>query len=366
MAQLRGLLALTLALVCGVMAAPAAADPIDDYVKGEMATRKIPGAAVAVIRNGRVIKRTAYGLASVEHNVPVKTDTVFVLASTSKLFAASAIMTLVQDGKLTLDQSVREILPELPAAWAPVTVRQCLSHTTGLPELDTDELNITPSVGDAPALIKAVADRPVQPAGSRVAYGGTSYALIGMVIERLSGKPFGDYVHDRVLLPAGLGGARFGDAWEIVPKRAELYTAVDITPEHGKLLARNGRPVLADRIRHYGSKTFPPFMWPSAGLNASLDDLIAFELALRSGRIVTPALLAEMAQPATLTDGRTGDYGLGLIVGQMDGRTTLAYGGGAATWRVGTPDDGLTVILLTNLQGSFPQVLAAEILKRAR
>lgn len=343
----------------------ASADPIDDYVTTQMATRKIPGAAVAVIRDGVVVKRAAYGRANIEHDVPVSTDTLFSLASTSKVFTAAAIMTLVQDGRLTLDQPVREILPELPQAWSPVTVRQCLSHTSGLPELDDDDLNVTPSVGDRQTFLRVLADRPVEPPGRRVAYNQTGYVLMGMVIERLSGRTYESYVQERLLGPAGVTRARYGDAWEIIPQRADLYTTVEITPDHAKLLARNGRPLIANRIRHYGSKYFPEFLWPTVGLNASLDDLVAFELALRSGKVMRADLLAEMMKPPRLADGREGDYGLGFIVGQTGGRRTVAYGGGAAVWRLSVGDAGLTVIVLTNLQGSSPQALAAEIARLA-
>lgn len=188
---------------------------------------------------------------------------------------------------------------------------------------------------------------------------------MAMVIERLSGTSYETYPRDRVLTPAGAAGARFGDAWDILPGRAELYTAVDITPDHGKLLARAGRPVLADRIRRYGSKAFPDFMWPAAGLNASLDELINLELAPGSGRIISPELLAQMAEPPQLPDGRAGVFGLGFIVGRLDGHKTLAYGGGAATWRLSSPEQDLTVIVLTNLQGCYPDRLAADVIKLA-
>lgn len=365
MARLRLLLSLALGLALAALG-PATADPIDDYVTAQMAARKIPGVAVAVIRDGRVTKRAVYGGASIEHDAPVTADTLFPLASMTKAFTATAIMTLVQDGKLSLDQPVREILPELPEAWSAVTVRHCLTHTSGLPDAVSDDLNVIPVSGERATLLELLADRPMEPVGRRSVYNQTGYILMGLVIERLGGRPYGRFVRERLLSPAGASRAVFGDSWEIVPGRADLYTAVEVTPDRTKLLAKNGRPVLADgKVRRLGLKPFPELYWPVGGLNGSLDDFIAFELALGSGRLVSPGLLAEMARPVRLPDGRDGDFSAGFVLGQADGRRTVSYGGGAATWRLAIPDAGVTVVVLTNLQGSSPQTLAAEIAKLA-
>lgn len=361
MARLRLFLSLAF---CLALAAPrvAAADAVDDYIKVQMAALRVPGAAVAVIRDGRAVKRAVYGQASIEHNAPVTTRTVFPLASMTKAFTATAIMTLVQDGKLRLDQPVREILPELPAAWSAITIRQCLSHTSGLPDAVSDDLNVIPVSGDRDALLALLAQRPLEPPGVRSAYNQTGYILLGMIIERLSGRPYATYIREQLLNPAGASQITFGDSWEIVPGRAELYTAVELTADRMKLLARNGRPVLSDgKVRRLGLKPFPEAYWPIGGLNASLDDFIAFELALGSGRLISPTLLEEMAKPIRLADGREGVFSAGFIVGEADGQRTVSYGGGAATWRLATPSTGVTVIVLTNLQGSSPQVLATQI-----
>src|ERR1043166_3400983 len=123
---------------------PARADSVDDYVRSEMKKRHLPAVAVVVIREGRVVKEKAYGLANVELNVAADEETLFQIASTTKAFTATAVMSLVEEGKISLDERVRRILPQLPLAWNGVTVRQLLSHTSGLPDVvvkeDSDEV----------------------------------------------------------------------------------------------------------------------------------------------------------------------------------------------------------------------------------
>ena len=116
-------------------AAPARADATDDYIKVEMERRQIPGLALAVARGGKLLKVRGYGMANLEHDVPVTPDTVFELASITKQFTASAIMLLAEDGKVQLDDPVAWHLPRAPQTWKAITVRHLLTHTSGLPGL---------------------------------------------------------------------------------------------------------------------------------------------------------------------------------------------------------------------------------------
>lgn len=128
------LMALVLSQVPLAHAETSMAVQVDDVVAKDMAARHTPGASVAVIKDGKVVLEKSYGLASVELSVPATNATLYPLASTTKEFTAVAIMTLVEQGKLALDDPVRKYLPELPASWMPVTIRHCLSHTSGLPD----------------------------------------------------------------------------------------------------------------------------------------------------------------------------------------------------------------------------------------
>jgi D-alanyl-D-alanine carboxypeptidase len=341
------------------------ADATDDYVRAEMVKKRIPGVSLAVLRDAQLIKQAAYGVASVELGAPATLDTVYTLASMTKVFTASAVMLLVQEGRISLDEPVSKILPQLPRPWSAVTVRHCLSHTSGLPDALIDSVNMSTIAPDRDALFETLAKLPVEPAGERSVYNQTGYILLGMIIEKLSGMSYEKFVQTRLLDSAGLSGARFGDGWAIIPNRADLYTALDITPDHLKLQLRDGKPVLLhDRILHYGSKYTPDYMAPAGLLNGSIRDLVNWEAALAQGKVLKASSLEQMATPYRLRDGRNGDFGLGFVTLSLPNAgpyAMVSYGGGAATWRVTIPEKHLTVIVLTNLQDSQPESVALGV-----
>ncbi len=352
-----------LGLVTLVAAMPAAyADNVDDYVRAEMAKRHIPGLSLAVLRGGHVVKESAYGMASLELGVPVTLDTSYPLASMTKVFTSVAVMLLVQEGKLTLDTPVRQILPDLPVHWSHVTVRHCLTHTSGLPDAISDDINGTSVSGERDELFAKLAAAPLKPAGTKPAYNQTGYVIVGAVIEKLSGMDYEQFMHKRVFAPAHLDQASFGDAWSIIPGRSSLYTALDITKDHSKLMAKDGIPVLRkDSILHYGAKFIPEVLAPAGLMNASIRDLANWERSLANGSLLKPESYAQMTTPYILKDGSDNSYGLGFRVSHMGPYAAMAYGGGAATWRVSVPDKQLTVVVLTNLQGGRPDQLVAGI-----
>lgn len=357
-------LAASLALLGGLAASSmqAHADTVDDYVRAEMQKRHIPGMTVAVLRDNKLIKESTYGLASIEHNVATRADTAYTLASMTKTFTASAIMLLVQDGRIALDDSITKILPQLPAAWSGVTLRHCLSHTSGLPDAITDDVNITTISGDRDILLQELAKLPLQPAGEKSVYNQTGYVLLGMVIEKISGMPYEQFLQTRLFQPMGITGAKFGDAWSIIPGRSDLYTSLDISKDHSKLEMKNGRPVvMQDKIYHYGAKFMPDYMAPAGLLNGNIHDLVNFEQGLAIGKFIKPASLKEMSTPYKLRNGQDGDFGLGFMFMPFGKQPAISYGGGAATWRVHLPEKRLTVVVLTNLQGAQPHALAGGI-----
>jgi CubicO group peptidase (beta-lactamase class C family) len=353
------------------------ADATDDYVRGRMAEKHIPGLALAVLRDGKVVKEAAYGKASLELNVPITLDTSFPLASMTKTFTAAAIMQLVEEGRISLDEPVIQILTGLPPQWSAVTIRHCLSHTSGLPDVLTDDINETFISGDRDTALAKLGKEPLKPAGVASVYNQTGYLLLGMIIEKVSGMSYEVFVQKRLLNPAGMKNARFGDAWAIIPDRADLYTNLDITPDHSKLLIRDGRPVvLTDKILRYGSKNMPDFMAPAGLLNGSIRDLVNWETALFQGKLLKSATLTEMATPYKLAGRNDGIWGLSYASvpmnmfdspagtgskGPFAPYATVSYGGGAATWCMSIPEKHLIVIVLTNLQGAGPQYLSVDI-----
>ncbi|MBE1159896.1 serine hydrolase domain-containing protein [Dyella acidiphila] len=348
-----------------------AGDEVDRAVKHYMQDRQIPGASVAIIQDGKLVKETSYGLASVELNVPVSDRTLFTLASTTKEFTAVAIMTLVEAGKVSLDTPVRTYLPELPPSWGAVTVRHCLAHTSGLPDGDApDDVNVLPLAGTQADLMKLLVTRPVGEPGVKTVYNQTEYMLLGDIIERVTGKPYKTYIEDRLLKPLGITDMQWGDGWAVVPGRASLYTAVAPTPDHLKLqIDAKGQPVMSkEGIHAFGSKAAPAWLTPAAGLNGNIQDMVRWESALWSGKIITPQSLATMSAPYKLRDGSAGDFGLEFIPYPLPGTAepSVSSGGGAAVWITTLPKSHLTAIVLTNLQGCKPPEFVIDVLQAYR
>jgi CubicO group peptidase (beta-lactamase class C family) len=341
------------------------ANQVDEIVAKDMATRHTPGASVAVIKDGKVVLEKSYGLASIELNVPATNATLYPLASTTKEFTAVAIMTLVEQGKVSLDDSVRKYLPNLPASWTPVTIRHCLSHTSGLPDdVAADTVNVLPLAGTRTDLMALLGTKPVKAPGAFMVYNQTGFMLLGDIIAHVSGMPYESYINERLLKPLGIAGLQWGDTWTLVPGRASLYTALQPTADHSKLqLDEKGAPVFStDGIHPFGSKIATEWLMPAAGLSGNIEAMSAWENALWNGKVIKPASLALMAKPYVMTDGKTGDFGLALMHDSQQGHVTIHTGGGAAVWITTVPDQHLTVIVLTNLQASQPYKLVAGIL----
>ncbi len=337
-----------------------------------MAARRIPGMSVAVLKNGQIMKKASYGLASVELAVPTKDSTLFHLASTTKEFTGVAIMALVEDGRLALDDPVRTYLTGLPAAWARVTVRHCLSHTSGLPDgIAPDQVNIIPLAGDRVSLLNLLEPMPVGDPGAKAVYNQTELMLLGDIIARVSGRSYESFIEERLLKPIGISDMKWGDSWNVIPGRASLYTALEPTADRSKLwLDEKGKPVFSTTgIHAFGSKGEPEWLMPAAGLNANIDSMARWEAALWTGKIIRPASLDMMCRPFRLRDGTTGPFGLLMMAGQQDGKATVSSGGADDDSRYppdGYRSDELASILTTGAGVQDSPVLPSREVKFVR
>jgi len=339
------------------------ADPAakaDAFIREQMAARKIPGMSVAVVQDGKLVFERAYGLASVELNVPVTNSTRFIIASTTKAWAATAIMMLVEQGKIRLDQPVGELVPGLPASWQGVPVRRLMSHTSGLPDV-----MLSPNTGEMishnrdSALMLAGA-KPLEFAvGAQWSYNQTKYTLLGMVIDRVTGTPFMTWILDNIARPLGLQSPIFGDQRAVVPGRTSQYTRWALSP--------NGPPTPLDSIRATGMYQYDPWLHLAAGLNTTAADLARFGDAVRAGRLIKTALRDTMWTAVPLADGKvfrfggTAGFGLGWQVDDDPAGKVVGMDGGAAASLKVYPAKKLTVAVLTNLQGSGPDELARGV-----
>ncbi len=335
------------ALLC-LTGVAAVADGVDDYVQKQMANRNTPGVSVAVIKDGKPMLLKGYGQANVELGVSASENTVYQLASVTKQFTATAIMMLAEDGKLTLDDKLPKFFDKLPAAWSNVTVRQLLNHTSGiksytnLPEFEkTMRQDFSKD-----AIIKMSADVPVEFApGEKYNYNNTGYFLLGMIIEKASGKDYGAFLTERIFQPLGMTATRLNDWREVIKGRATGYAW-----EGGKL-----------RNSEYLSPTQP---FSAGALISTVVDMAKWDAALYTDKLLKRTSLEQMWTPEKLNDGKPLTYGYGWGVDIYRTRKRISHGGGIngfSTFIARFVDDKLTVVVLTNSESGDASALANGI-----
>jgi D-alanyl-D-alanine carboxypeptidase len=311
----------------------ARADRVDDYVREQMRRRHIPGLALAVVRDGKLIKERGYGLANVELNVPVTPETVFEIGSITKQITAAAVMLLVEEGKVGLDDPLSKHLPDTPEAWAGVTVRHLLTHTSGLKNYTgLKGFELTERLKRDEFVRRVAAHPPAFKPGDAHSYGNTNYSLLGYVIESASGKSYWEFVGGRIFRPLGMASTADRDPRNIVMNRADGYEW-----ENGKLVGRDYD--LTD-------------VFSAGAIVSTVRDLVKWEAALSGGRVLKPASLEESWRPVRLNSGKTHPYGLGWYVETLRDRRVVRHTGQTAGFAASLaryPDDKLVVIVLTNI-----------------
>jgi Beta-lactamase class C and other penicillin binding proteins len=350
---LAALSGLVCSLLLGALAfaptAASAADPVDDLMEARRKAQKIPGLSLVVIKEGKIVRAKGYGLARVEEPaVPATDRTVFGIASVTKQFTAVAVLMLVEDGKLSLDDTIGKHLDGLPESWRGVTVRQLLNHTSGIPSYTA-----LPDYGQDPArdytqreLIGRVFDKPMDFApGTDWAYNNTGYYLLGMLIEKVTGKSYGAFLEERIFRPLGMADTRMDDRGAKIPRRAVGYT----------LEAEKVRP--ADLL----SPTQP---FAAGALLSTAQDLAKWDAALYTDKLLPKAAREAMWTPTKLKDGTERSYGFGWVVDTYRTRRRVHHSGGIngfSSYLTRFPDDRVTVIVLTNQDAADPGQIAHEV-----
>ena len=337
-----GLLCLVLPTV-GV----AQSDAIDDFGRAEMDRRHIPGLSLAVIKSGTVVKLGHYGLADVELNVPVTDDTKFEIASMTKQFTDAAILLLAEEGKLGLDDPINRFLSDVPPSWASITIRQLMNHTAGVRD-DWDEDNaffLRNQTNED--FLKALYAFPLKFApGHGWAYGAGPFVL-GIVIEKLSGRPYREFMQERVFAPLGMTATSINDVFAVLPHRASGYRW------SGSALTRGVRisPVAQGR--------------GDVGIITTAADLAKWDAALNTTRLLSHKSLEAMFAPAVVNNRIETGSALGWFVLPWRGDQLVAHAGSFRTGFSSTHkryiDRGLTVIVLTNEFKADPDTLATGI-----
>jgi CubicO group peptidase (beta-lactamase class C family) len=317
------------------LAAPLSADGIDDYVRAQLSPRHIPGLSLVVVRHGQVVKVAAYGLASLELQAPASLDTVYEIGSISKQFTAEAVMLLVEDGKLALDDLLSKHLDGTPPAWSAITLRHVLTHTAGLGDFDTGNIGFSyRREYTAAEFIDLLAKKPLDfEPGTRWNY-NNSFALLGPVIARASGMSYEAFVTSRIFTKLGLTSARFKNSVDVVPHRADGHLWREPAYTHGEALR-------------------PAFIAPNGGIMMNIADFATWDIALGQGRLLSAASWNEMRTPARLRDGRTVGHGLAWFMDAFNGHRFMAHWGSTVAGYSAVVrryvDDGVSVLLLANV-----------------
>jgi len=297
-----------------------------------------PGVSVIITQNGEVLYARAAGFANLDAGVPATPNTVFRLGSITKQFAAAVALQLVEDGALSLDDTVGDFLPDYPEPGANATVRQLLNHTsgiqsyTGIPgwmvEANTNRAYTTAE------LIAEFADQPptFQP-GEAWAYNNSGYVLLGAVIEAVTGQAWHETVRERISEPLGLESVQYGEAEAAAAGMARGYT-------------RNTDGEIAPAQLIHMSVPHA-----AGALIGDAADLADWAEALHAGDVVSSELYTEMTAPTVLPDGSEIDYGYGLVPGDVRGRDAIGHGGGIfgfVTDSVYLPQSDIFVAVLNN------------------
>jgi CubicO group peptidase (beta-lactamase class C family) len=332
---------LLLSVNCSAAQAPDASARMDEYLDGLAAANRFSG-SVLVARDGAVVTRKGYGLASVEHDVPNTPETRFRLASVTKQFTAVAILMLQEKGKLRVEDSICKYLDECPPAWQPVTVHHLVTHTSGIPSFTgLPDYRKTSALATTPLeTIARVRNLPLEFApGERFAYNNSGYVLLGLVIERASGKPYAEFLRENVFEPLGMTNTGYDTPGLVVKRHATGY-----------LLLGEGFVVAP-----YINMSVP---YAAGGLYSTVDDLYKWDQAL-----YTEKLLSKKSLEAAFTPAKNG-YAYGFGIGEQYGLKTISHGGGIegfSTFIRRFPDQKATVIVLSNVQNTNSEQVAGKL-----
>jgi CubicO group peptidase (beta-lactamase class C family) len=319
-----------------------------DALFGDYDQPGVPGASLAVIKDGKVIYNQAYGLADVENNVPASTSTNYRLASVTKQFAATAILKLVDQGKLSLDSRLTDVLAgALPYA-RDVRIRHLLNHTSGLVDYEDfvpDTQTVQVLDADVLRLLSKI-DTMYFPAGRKYRYSNSGYALLALVVESVSGQPFAAFLKQNIFEPLGMNHTvAFQNGISTVDNRAFGYSRRD--KGFVRTDQSNTSAVLGD-----------------GGIYSSIEDLFKWDQELYANQIISSSLRRESFTPGTLNDGTHTKYGFGWNIEPYKNIPSVNHTGSTRGFRnaiLRFPDQRLTIMILTNRNEGEPIEIARKI-----
>jgi CubicO group peptidase (beta-lactamase class C family) len=312
-----------------------------------MQRQHIPGLSLLVAKNGKIVQAEGFGLANVELQVPVKPESVFQSGSVGKQFTATAVMMLVEQGKVSLEDPLTKYFKDAPASWKDVTVRELLSHTAGFGDYPKD-FNFRKDWTED-ELLKLVEGIPLAyPPGTKWQYSNLGFLTLGILIHRVTGEFYGDFLQQRIFHPLDMSATRIISEADIVPNRSAGYRLVK-----GELKNQE---------------------WVSPAMNTTADgslyfttlDLAKWDAALYTEKLLKRSDLDLMWTVAKLKNGQPnkGHYGFGWFIDERNGHRCIHHEGSWQGFETAIDryvDDQLTVIALTNLAGAKPGKITEHV-----
>lgn len=316
---------------------------IEKMIAEEMAKNSVPGLAVAIAKDGRIVYAKGFGYADVENKVPFTAQTVSRIGSISKTFTALAAMQLVEGGKINLDAEVQTYVPTFPKKTAPITVRQLLGHLTGIRHYKGAEFLSATRYNDVESTLAIFKDDPLlHEPGAKMSYTTYGYTLLSRVVEAASGEAFGAYLQTHIINPLALKQTCLDDPRQIIPQRARNYTK----PKDGPL--QNATPV--DQSNK----------WGGGGLLSTVEDLLKYAAAYDGDKLAKGETIKQMFTGLKTNDGKPTGYGLGWAVATDAGKRRVEHSGGsmgATSILTKYPEANLIIAALVNCDHySAPQI----------
>jgi CubicO group peptidase (beta-lactamase class C family) len=340
--------ALVCTLAAGLASAQGAGDAniparLDQIARSYTPNNAFMG-AVLVVDGDKVLLDKGYGMASLEWGIANTPETKFRLGSITKQFTATLVLFLQQDGKLKVDDPVSKYLPDTPKAWEKITIANLLGHTSGIPNFTSlkDFGTWSQSPRTSADILAFFRDKPLDfEPGSKFAYSNSNYEVLGAIIEKVSGRTYGNLLRERIFDPLGMKDSGLDKDELILPKRAEGYRP----DKDGLVVARSE------------SMSVP---WSAGSIYSTTGDLLKWEHGLFGGKVLSADSLKAMTTPGK------GDYGFGVGIHETAGNKVVAHGGGIEGFNTNliyVPEKRIAVVVLANVNGGAPGEMGDQLLQ---
>ena len=308
---------------------------IDELIRKRL-DKISPGCAVLISTNGKILYNKAYGLADLELNVQAQPNMVFRIGSITKQFTAVAILQLVEQGKLSLKDSLQKFITDFPSKGYTITIENLLTQTSGITDyLDLEFHLPNPFRIDFPPkqIIDSLKKQPLEfIPSSKFAYSNSNYFLLGYIIEQASGLSYPDYVEKNIFVPLGLSHTYYDNPTKIIPNRAKGYEKEDIKYSNVDFISMAG-------------------FYSAGGLMSNTEDLYKWNTAINSFKILKEETVDNAFQPYKLADGKFSEYGYGWFIRNLEGSKTIEHGGNIFGFRAQTiylPKEDIFIAALFN------------------